>query len=216
MVKLFVPPTPSSDEAREVAERELAKAKYSTDPGFIDQFKDKVIDRIFDALSNLTGTGNSTLLIIIVTIIAVLIVAFALSRVRRRGIQSSVEPRANAPMFDDERSSAELFASADDAERWGNLNLALVERFRGIIRLLDEKALLTVVPGLTANEAARAGASAISSPDALHATAHVFDSIYYGDGHATHEDCALATFVAGQAREAQAQTSGSKNELVAL
>lgn len=216
MLRLFVPPTPSSDEAREVAERELAKSKYDTDPSFLDRFQSNIIDRIYQALDDLTGSGNASILILVIAVITVVLIVVALTRVQRRAVRSGVSMRhIAAPVFDDERSSAELFASADAAQNRGDYNLCIVERFRGIIRLLDEKSLLTVFPGLTAGEAARSGSSAIQPAGDLLLTAELFDAIYYGDGSASLDDCLRASRVVDQARAAKADRSKVKNELVA-
>lgn len=90
----------------------------------------------------------------------------------------------------------------------GDFATAVVDRFRAIIRSLDERSILEDYPGLTAHEAAGLAADALPGLSAdLHSGARLFDAVRYGDVMASPEEDAwmraLAADVEAQAGRAR-------------
>lgn len=185
------PVTPSADEARQWAERELTKAIYNDDPTLLEQVLDWLTD-LWDRLQDATGALGpvATPLVIVGVLVLILAVAFVLAgpvrrRRRRRGADSV------AVLDGDERSALQIRAAADRAAAGGDYPLATLERYRAIVRSLDERAILVDRPGRTAHEAAAAAAPTF--PDhagELTSAAGVFDAVCYGHRAATRADYA--------------------------
>ncbi|WP_159057018.1 DUF4129 domain-containing protein, partial [Streptomyces scabiei] len=98
-------------------------------------------------------------------------------------------PASSAVLFDDRpRSAAEHRAAAEAQAAQGHWNQAVQERMRGVVRSLEERALLDVRPGRTADEAAsEAGTSLPAHADRLHTAARDFDDVTYGGRSASEE-----------------------------
>ena len=65
---------------------------------------------------------------------------------------------------------------------------AVVERFRAIIRSLDERGFIEDYPGMTAHEAAVLGSSALEAlGEELTRAAALFDAVRYGEVVSTEE-----------------------------
>ncbi|GAA2460041.1 DUF4129 domain-containing protein [Streptomyces glaucus] len=181
------PVTVPRDPAREAARRELSKRMYhENDPSLfqraLNAFWDWV-DRLFDAAS--TAAPGGTLGLVVVVLVAVAALAalwWRLGTPRRR-------PASSAALFDDRpRSAAEHRAAAEAHAARGHWNQAVQERMRAVVRALEERALLDVRPGRTADEAAaEAGRTLPSHHDRLHAAARAFDDVTYGGRTATEQ-----------------------------
>lgn len=192
--------TPDADEARRWAEEELGKAIYDDSPTLVERIIDW-FGHLLDRLGELGGSAPPALVPVLVVLLVAVVVAVALllgGRVRRRRVRAAA---ASAALFDGTRSAAELTARADAAARRRDYATAVVERFRAIIRDLDERAVLEDRPGLTAHEAVLAAGAAL--PDAAVGLARggrLFDDARYGhavpDQSADAELRALAEHVA--------------------
>ncbi|MFE0511570.1 DUF4129 domain-containing protein [Streptomyces sp. NPDC058964] len=174
------PVTIPRDPAREAARRELSKRMYhENDPGLFQRALDAFwnwLDRVFGAASAATPGGAIGLLVVILAVVAVLAALWwRLGTPRRR-------PTSTPALFDDRpRSAAEHRAAAEAHAAQGHWNQALQERMRAIVRALEERALLDVRPGRTADEAAaEAGRTLPSHADRLGAAAREFDDVTYG------------------------------------
>lgn len=187
----FTPPAPGADEARKLAEAELAKGMYSTDPSLLDRFLRWLGDTLFEITLGLDpasgGAGSIAVIAIIVALVAI-VVFFAVRRSRLSSTRAS--RAAQVDLFGDDRTSSQLFAAADKAQASGDLTLAVVELYRAIIRRLNERGLITVIPGMTALEAARAGANRLGATELFSRCATTFNEIYYWHGQATPDDVA--------------------------
>lgn len=181
------PVTISRDPAREAARRELAKRMYhQNDPSLIERALNAFWDwvgRVLNAASSATPGGTLGLAVAILAVVAVLAALWwRLGTPRRR-------PTAAAALFDDRpRSAAEHRAAAEAHAAQGHWNQAVQERMRAIVRALEERALLDVRPGRTADEAAaEAGRSLPSHTDGLRAAAREFDDVTYGGRRASQQ-----------------------------
>ncbi|MFF0096899.1 DUF4129 domain-containing protein [Streptomyces canus] len=181
------PLTIPRDPAREAARRELSKRMYhENDPSWfqraLNAFWDWV-DKLFNTAASATPGGPLGLVVVIA---AVLLVAGALwwrLGSPRRGAVSS------AALFDDRpRSAADHRAAAEAHAAQGHWNQAVQERMRAIVRSLEERTLLDIRPGRTADEAAaEAGRALPSHTDRLRSAARDFDDVTYGGRAATEQ-----------------------------
>src|SRR5699024_9813773 len=129
-----------------------------------------------------------TPLIVVGVLVLLLVVGYLVAgpvRRRRRGSASE-----SAMVLDgDARNSEELRRAAESAAAAENYSLAVLERFRAVVRALDERAVLTDRPGRTAHEAALAAVRAFADhTDGLMGAAQLFDAVCYGHRTATQED----------------------------
>lgn len=179
------PVTVPRDPAREAARDELSKRVYhENDPGWyqraLDAFWDWVAT-LFDAASTATPGGVLGLLVVAAAVIAVLgALWWRLGTPRRR-------PASAPALFDDRpRSAAEHRAAAGAHAAQSHWNQAVQERMRAIVRALEERALLDIRPGRTADEAAaEAGRALPAHTGRLRTAARAFDDVTYGGRAAT-------------------------------
>ncbi|KFG75204.1 DUF4129 domain-containing protein [Streptomyces mutabilis] len=181
------PVTIPRDPAREAARRELSKRMYhENEPGLFQRALNALwdwIDELLNRASTATPGGTLGLIVIIVAVLAVLGALWWRLGTPRR-------PPASAPaLFDDRpRSAADHRAAADAHAAQGHWNQAVQERMRAVVRALEERALLDVRPGRTADEAAREAGRAL--PDhggRLRAAARDFDDVTYGGRPGTEQ-----------------------------
>ncbi len=179
------PVTIPRDPAREAARHELSKRMYHEhDPGLFQRALNAVldwVDRLLAAAASATPGGALGLVVVVLAVIAVLgSLWWRLGTPRR-------QPASAAVLFDDRpRSAAEHRAAAEAHAAQGHWNQALQERMRAVVRALEERALLDVRPGRTADEAAaEAGRTLPAHTDRLRAAAREFDDVTYGGRRAT-------------------------------
>ncbi|MFD8721725.1 DUF4129 domain-containing protein [Streptomyces sp. NPDC059629] len=179
------PVTIPRDPAREAARRELSKRMYhENDPGLFQRALNAVldwIDRLLSVAASATPGGALGLVVVVLAVIAVLgALWWRLGTPHRK-------PASAATLFDDRpRSAAEHRAAAEAHAAQGHWNQALQERMRGVVRALEERALLDARPGRTADEAAaEAGRALPAHTDGLRAAAREFDDVTYGGRRAT-------------------------------
>ncbi len=83
---------------------------------------------------------------------------------------------------DDRRTAAQLRSAADAAARAGDWSLAVAERFRAMVRDLEERAVLDERPGRTALEVSTEGGRVLlPAARALADGAELFDDVVYGE-----------------------------------
>ncbi len=173
------PLDPSDSEAREWAREELSKAVYSQGPSLWERF----MNWLQNVLDQLAGSGTGALLLpvlIVVLIAAVVGIAFLIGGpVRRRRLASS--RKSAEVLHEDDRDEATLRSQADAAAAAGDYATAVLERFRSIIRSLDDRGILQDRRGRTAHEAASEAAAAFGPLAAdLRSAGTLFDEVYYG------------------------------------
>lgn len=176
-----VPPvTVPRDPAREAARRELAKRMYhENDPSLFQRALNTFwewLGRLLAKAASTTPGGSLGLLVVVLCVIAVLVALWWRLGTPRRS------PVAAAPLFDERlRTAAEHRAAAEAHAAQGHWNQAAQERMRAVVRALEERALLDVRPGRTADEAANQAGRALPAHAAgLRAAARHFDDITYG------------------------------------
>ncbi|WP_445524261.1 DUF4129 domain-containing protein [Streptomyces cyslabdanicus] len=179
------PVTVPRDPAREVARRELSKPMYHEhDPGLLQRALNAFwewLGKLFGSAAVATPGGSIGLVVVIVAVLAVLGALWWRLGTPRRA------PTSSTTLFDDRpRSAAEHRAAAEAHAAQGHWNQAVQERMRAIVRSLEERALLDIRPGRTADEAAaEAGRALPAHSDRLRAAARDFDAVTYGGRSAT-------------------------------
>jgi hypothetical protein len=177
LLTVDVPVEPGADEARRWLVEELAKPEYSTDPSLLSRFLDWLAG-LFDGAPALDLSAPWAALVIVVAVLLVAGIAYRVAgpvRLSRRKAASAVV------LEDDTRSAAELRAAADAAAAASDWATAVLERFRAVVRALEERALLEPRPGRTAREAAQAAGERVPEvADDLARGAHLFDDVCYG------------------------------------
>ncbi|MGW3955277.1 DUF4129 domain-containing protein [Streptomyces sp. NPDC004752] len=174
------PVTVPRDPAREAARRELAKRMYhENDPSPLQRAMNAFWDwlgRVLDTAASATPGGILGLVVVVLAVVAVLAALWWRLGTPRRS------PVSVPALFDDRpRSAAEHRAAAEAHAAQGHWNQAVQERMRAIVRALEERALLDVRPGRTADEAAsEAGRALPAHTDRLRAAAREFDDVTYG------------------------------------
>lgn len=183
-----VPVDPDAAEAQRWAEEELAEPIYQNDPGLLERIL-RFLGDLLDGIQALNVNAPSSLVpvLIVAAFVAVVVVSLLLGgrvRARRRA-----ETPASHQLFEDTRDSADLTATADAAAARGDWATAVLERFRALVRSLDERSVLDDRPGMTAHEAA--GMAAAALPDqarGIRWAGRLFDDVCYGHLTPTRED----------------------------
>ena len=200
-----VPVDIGRDDAAAAARSELAKPAYASHrPSLVQQVVDWVehlVGRVLDAVVSVAPGGVVGLVAIVV--VAVLIAVVVLYRVGPLRTSAMAEQ----PVFLGRvRSAAEYRADADRAAAAGDWDDAVRQRFRALVRSLEERDVLDERPGRTADEAAaEAGRTLPMVAEELGWAARRFDDVAYGDLHADQAtDGRLTTLYDTVARSAVA------------
>jgi hypothetical protein len=183
-----VPVDIGRDDAAAAARDELSRPEYAAHrPSLTQQVVDwvwHVLGRILDAITSVAPGGVVGLVVIaLVLALVVVVVAFRVGPLRTRA-------GADRVVFGGvTRSAAEHRADADRAAAAGDWDEAVRQRFRGLVRALEERDVLDQRPGRTADEAAADAARSMpASSSELAWAARRFDDVAYGGEHATGAD----------------------------
>lgn len=181
LIRADAPVEPDADEARRLVLDELSKPQYAAaQPTLFDRISQAVWEW-FQSLT-IAGTGvEVSLLAVLLTVLAVVVIGafliFGMPRLQRRST-------VTGPLFgvDEERSAAQLRASARKAANESDWTTAIEEQFRAIARALQERTILTPTPGTTAQGfASQATVGFPAQAQALREAAIAFDDVRYLD-----------------------------------
>lgn len=182
-----VPVVPDADTAREWARQELADPIYHQRESLLTSVIRWVMERFAELQGALDGMDGRAAAVVLgsLVLIAVLVVLLVAGPVRRsRRVRTSTEV-----FVDDSRTAAEIRASADALAAAGRWSEAVLDRFRAVLRSLEERAVLEERPGWTADEATAEAAAALPSrADDLRRASRLFDDVCYGDVAAGPEE----------------------------
>ena len=178
-----VPVDLGRDEAREAAARELSDPAYvSDDPNPLERALKWVLERLGELLAGAGGTSGITAItiIVVVAVIIVIVIRLRAGRTIRAG-------RKRDQVFGDAIMTAnEHRAAADRAAAAGELAEAVRERFRAVVRELEQRGVLDPRAGRTVDEVAiEAGRALPVLADDLRGAAVQFDDVWYGGRPAT-------------------------------
>ncbi|GCD21670.1 DUF4129 domain-containing protein [Cellulomonas algicola] len=182
-----VPVQPDAETAREWARDELARPEYHRQPSLLQ----RVLEWLREQLDSVPSLGLPDGVALTVAVVAgvalVLGVLWFVGPVRR----SRTRARTGAVVLsvDDRRTAEQLRAAADAAAAAGDWHLAVLERFRAVVRGLEERTVLDERPGRTAHEAVSAAAQRLPGLVAdLRTAGDLFDDVAYGDVRADADD----------------------------
>ncbi|HUR73446.1 MAG TPA: DUF4129 domain-containing protein [Sporichthya sp.] len=198
-----VPVVPDPETARAAARDELTDPAYrSQEPTLFERVTDKIVERLGDLFSRTADSAPGGRWSLVLLTALVLLGLWAL---RARLGKLAGTGRRTAEVFGEaERTAAEHHADADAALAAGNLDTAVTERFRALVRGLEERGLFEPRPGRTAHEAGEEGGRLLPACAlSLRAAARVFDEVRYGGRAATragHDTVAEADRAARAAR----------------
>ena len=179
------------DEARQAAERELARPEYAAEqPTLLVRAVYWLLGKLGDLLAQaaeLTPSGYGGLVaLVVVLVLAAVAVRLVVGRIGRAA------GRADALFDTAPRSAADHRRAADAHAEGGRWAWAIRERLRAVVRELAERDLLEERAGRTAAEvAAEAGRVLPDCAAQLRAAAQLFDDVWYGGVPATAEMDAL-------------------------
>ncbi|WP_456788018.1 DUF4129 domain-containing protein [Cellulomonas sp. P5_C5] len=181
-----IPVDPDAATARRWATEELLDPVYHEQGSLLG----RLVDWLAELLSGLrtpAALDPFAVLAVAGVIVGIVVVAFLVAgpvRGSRRG-----RPDRSVLADDDSRTSAQIRAAADAAAATGDWTVAVLERFRAIVRGLEERTILDERAARTAHEAALAAAARLPALAAeLVAAGRTFDDVAYGDVPATAQD----------------------------
>jgi hypothetical protein len=183
-----LPVVPDRDTAREWLSSELQRPEYAERESLLMRLITWVLDwlsRIDWPVAPMSGAqlGITVALVAAVVLLIAWLVAGPV-RLGRERVRS-----AEVLDSDDARTAAQMRAAADAAASSGDWRTASVERFRAVVRSLEERVIIEPRPGRTAQEAAAdAGVRLPDHAAGLRSGADLFDGVEYGDRVATAAD----------------------------
>jgi len=206
-----IPVDPDAETARRWATEELLDPVYHEQRSLLS----RLLDWIAELLSGLRTPAvfdPIAILVVVGVIAAVIAVAFLVAgpvRVSRRGGADR-----SVLADDDTRTAAEIRAAADTAAAAGDWATAVLERFRAIVRGLEERTVLDERAARTAHEAALAAAARLPALAAeLVAAGRTFDDVAYGDEPATAQDEVRLRGLDARVQDARASTGAEVADL---
>ncbi|MDQ1295384.1 MAG: hypothetical protein QG608_3269 [Actinomycetota bacterium] len=175
---------PDREKARGLAREELARPEYREQrPGLGERLVRWILDRLAHLPGPSTPASAWLLGVILVVLIALAALGLKITGGPRRVARGS---RPDALFGEKITSALEHREAADRAASAQDWSTAVLERFRAIMRELEERAVLEPRPGRTADEASReAGVRLPTLLGALLTSARQFDDVRYGDHPAT-------------------------------
>ena len=179
-----VPVDPDADTARRWARDELSKAIYHQRPSLLQMLWRWLQDQWQQMQGHLGQLDTRTASIAVVgLLLAGGLIALAVAGPVRR---ARVTRRPSVVVFgDDTRTARQLREAAEALAAQGLWSQAVLERFRALLRGLEERTVLDERPGRTAHEAAHeAGLRLAGHASDLDQAGRLFDDVCYGDAEA--------------------------------
>ena len=181
-----VPVTPGADEARSWVHDELLNPAYHSSRSLLQRFLDW-LGQQFEGVPRFGAPSLVVAAIVVGVLLVVALLAFWVAGPVRRSRRERTSGALRAG--DDRRTADQLRAAADEAAAQGHWSLAVAERFRAIVRDLEQRTVLDERPGRTADEAGDAAAARLPELGAdLRRAARRFDDVVYGDQPADAAD----------------------------
>ncbi|WP_037712479.1 DUF4129 domain-containing protein [Amycolatopsis sp. AA4] len=174
-----VPVDIDRDPARLRAVQELTDPNYAAaQPGLLERFwrwLGRLVSELFNALSDVPGGPLGLLLVLALLIVLIVVVRLRVGKVGRSA-------KTSGEVFSGRRRTADEYRkAAEEAAARGDFADAVRDRFRALVRGMEERALLDVRSGRTADEAvAEAGRFLPDLAAELTAAARQFDDVHYG------------------------------------
>ncbi|GEK21611.1 DUF4129 domain-containing protein [Cellulomonas xylanilytica] len=206
-----VPVDPDAATARRWATEELLDPVYHQQRSLLAQLVDWVAE-LLAGLRTPAAFDPIAVLVVVAVIVAVVVVAFLVAGPVRLSRRGGADRSVLAD--DDARTSAEIRAAADAAADAGDWATAVLERFRAIVRGLEERTVLDERAARTAHEAALAAAARLPAlASELVAAGRTFDDVAYGDAPATAQDDAQLRGLDARVQAARTTTGSQVADL---
>lgn len=193
-----VPVDLGRDDAREAAVRELSDPAYvSGDPNPLQRALDWILERLGALFAGAGGMSGITAITIIVAVVVLIVII-----IRLRTGRTGRALRKNGEVFGTTvLSAAEHRAAAEKAAAAGDFAEAVRERFRAVVRELEQRGVLDARAGRTVDEVAHeAGRALPALAGDLRGAAVQFDDVWYGGRPATAEGYQRLVTVDGKVR----------------
>ncbi|HET8602187.1 MAG TPA: DUF4129 domain-containing protein [Segeticoccus sp.] len=177
---------PSSDQARQWLERELAHAEYHQGNTFLDRIAEWFAN-LFNRSTELPATPNpvSVVVTVALAVVVVALLAWVLPRIRR---ERRAPSGPGAVLSDPTLNAADYRDRARRALAEGRADAALLDAFRALTKAATDRTLLDEAPGQTAHEVGLALTDPFPQHTAdLTRAADLFDAVRYGDTHVDRE-----------------------------
>lgn len=173
------------ESAAEAAQHELAKPIYEH-PSPLDRLVNWIIEHL-NYLEFRASDFPGGWFTIVVTALILIAVVVLLVRIARRAVRT--KGGADFGLFESaELTAAEHRAAAELAASQGDWASAIRHRLRAVARQLEERTILTPVPGRTANElAADASRELPSLAPEFRSSAEIFNDVSYGERPGTEQ-----------------------------
>ncbi|MGW2094026.1 DUF4129 domain-containing protein [Promicromonospora sukumoe] len=183
-----LPVVPDRDTAREWLTSELQRPEYAERESLLSRMIGWVLDWLNGIEWPGAGMSGGQLGLLIAGVAAVvLLIAWLVAGPVQLG--RARKGSAEVLETDDARTAAQMRTAADAAAASGDWRTAAVERFRAVVRSLEERVIIEPRPGRTAQEAAGdAGRRLPAQAAGLRSGADLFDGVEYGDRVATAAD----------------------------
>ncbi|MFD5248800.1 DUF4129 domain-containing protein [Amycolatopsis sp. NPDC058340] len=188
MVTRFLTEVPvdiDRDTARLRAAEELSGQAYqAARPSWLSEAFEWVVEKLLRFLETVNGVvpGGIFAVVLLVVVLIVLVVVIRL----KSGPLATAAKSGRAVFAGQRKASGEHRKAAEEAAARGDFDDAVRERFRAVVRSLEERALLDEKSGRTADEAAiEAGRLLPDVAVPLRAGARLFDDVHYGGIPAT-------------------------------
>lgn len=207
-MKADLPVVPDRDAAREWLTSELQRPEYAERESLLTRLLNWLMERLGDIeWPDVSMSGPQLGTVVAVLVVVVLVIAWLVAGPVRLGRDRTGS--AEVLDTDDARTAAQMRASADTAAASGDWRSATVERFRAVVRSMEERVIIEPRPGRTAQEAAGDAAGRLPAQAAgLRSGADLFDGVEYGDRTATAADDAAL-------RELDATVAAARPTIVA-
>ena len=179
------PVRPDGPTARRWAQEELLNPVYHQQESLLTRLL-TWLRHLFDGLHGVALPPRGALLVAAGVVLLVVLVALWVAGPVRRSRRTRSDP---VLVPTDRRTAQQLRAAADAAAAVGDFSTAVAERFRAVVRDLEDRAVLDERPGRTADEAARDAGRLLPevATDLLRA-GRLFDDVLYGGRVASRAD----------------------------
>jgi hypothetical protein len=167
--------------AQQLARRELARSMYAESVETrIRQWLERLVGDVVNAGNSVPGGLWSTIALLIALVLVVAGVTFWIRPAGGRQLKPGALLSGSQLSASDHRQLAERHAAG------GDYSAAIIERMRAIAVGIEERGILPIRPGRTADElAAQAGQALPEQACELAAAAVLFDDVRYGDRDGT-------------------------------
>ncbi len=191
LLRLSAPIDPDAETARRWVQDELEKSDYHSSSN--DWFA-RVLEWIAKLLNKQPDFGNSSApggvpAWVVTALIIVIVLAIAAFLVMGP-LRSSGRRKKTKAIFDDDTRNLDAIKNAAlEAASIGDWSRATLERFRAIVRAGEDQGIVSVTPGMTADEFARDAAHSIRALEVeFDWAADTFDGLRYADARARQAD----------------------------